>query len=489
LVVDQAFRTPLAVELERLAADIASEMSACVHWVPTNSGATPQSVRASLKSLHQTSGLVGAVLVGDVPIAFASEPFSNATDAFYERFNDGVWQDANGNGVFESFQDLNGNGQHDILTEPYLSEETPSRERQIWTGRLTPPVSQPLATRIAQLRSYLDRNHAYRTGQKTYPQGMLHLDSVGHNGFTDDGELDQATHQANAQNFYNGTWLFTQPLSQGLSVVWNDDLNVQMSSWLALQSQAREYAFIKVHGSDVSQQFGASQFLDFTHYQSSPTRAAFLNLASCSNGAFASADYLAGWALFGGEALVVKANSNILFMVGSPGAGPAERLLAKGLRFGEIRKEAMDLDLAVLFGDPTLRMRTPGTGPTLSFSPQEIVFPAIPASQATPGHVAEQLVTFTNTGSSSITLYQQLVQNFAASRNNGGSMLEPRFMVDPADSFTLPVTLAPGQSRQVRVYFTVDGPVLPGEYRWYGGFYTDSPSTPVVTVRAVRQLL
>lgn len=489
LVVDQAFRAPLQLELDRLAADIGSEMSACVHFVPTSSGATPQSVRAALKSLHQTSGLVGAVLIGDVPITFARDPFPTATDAFYERFNDAVWQDANGNGVFDDFQDLDGNGQHDRLIEPDLSEEVPSRERQIWTGRLTPPASQPLATRITQLRSYLDRNHAYRTGQKNYPQGMLYLDSVAHNGFTDDGETDQATHLAGAQNFYNGAWLFTQPLSQGLSVAWNDDLNVQMSSWLALQSQSREYAYLKVHGSDVSQQFGASQFLDFTHYQSSPSRAAFVNLASCSNGGFASADYLAGWVLFGGESLVVKANSTILFIVGSPVATPTERLLAKGLRFGEIRKEAMDLDLSVLFGDPTLRMRTPGTGPTLSVSPQEIVFPAMPTSQATPGHVAEQFVTFTNTGSSAITLHQQLVQNFAASRNNGGSMLEPRFMVDPADSVALPVTLAPGQSRQVRVYFTVDGPVLPGEYRWYGGFYTDSPSTPVVTVRAVRQLL
>jgi hypothetical protein len=262
-----------------------------------------------------------------------------------------------------------------------------------------------------------------------------------------------------------------------------------MSSWLALQSQSREYAYLKVHGSDVSQQFGAAQFLDFTHYQSSPSRAAFVNLASCSNGGFASADYLAGWVLFGGESLVVKANSNILFIVGSPVATPAERLLAKGLRFGEIRKEAMDLDLAVLFGDPTLRMRTPGTGSSLSVSPQEIVFPSIPTSQATPGHVAEQFVTFTNTGSSPITLHQQLVQNFMTSRNNGGSMPEPHILVDPADTFALPVTLGPGQSRQVRVYFTVDGPVLPGEYRWYGGFYTDSPSTPVVTVRAVRQLL
>jgi hypothetical protein len=489
LVVDQAFRAPLQPELERLAADIAGEMGACVHFVPTDSGATVQSVRASLKSLHQTSGLVGAVLIGDVPIAFASEPFSNATDAYYERFNDGVWQDVNGNGVFEYFQDLNANGQHDVLTEPFLSEETPSRERQIWTGRLTPPASQPLATRVTQLRSYLDRNHAYRTGQRAYPEGMVYLDSVAHNGFSDDGETDQATHQIGAQDFYGGAWLFTQPPAQGLATVWNDDLNAQMSSWLALQSQSREYAFLKVHGSDVSQQFGASQFLDFTHYQSSPARAAFVNLTSCSNGAFASVDYLAGWVLFAGEALVVKANTNILFITGSPVATPAERLLAKGLRFGEVRKAAMDLDLAVLFGDPTLRMRTPGAGPSLSFAPQEVVFPSIPTSQVTPGHVAEQFVTFTNTGSSSITLYQQLVQNFAASRNNGGSMLEPRFMVDPADSVTLPVTLTPGQSRQVRVYFTVDGPVLPGEYRWYGGFYTDSPSTPVVTVRAVRQLL
>ncbi|HEX6271870.1 MAG TPA: malectin domain-containing carbohydrate-binding protein [Polyangiaceae bacterium] len=490
LVVDQAFRAPLQVELDRLAADIGSEMSACVPFVATSSAATPQSVRASLKSLHQTSGLVGAVLVGDVPIAYGADPLPTVTDAYYERFNDNVWPDANGNGVFDAFQDLNGNGQWDSLTEPSFSEEVPSRERNIWTGRLTPPASQPLATRITQLRSYLSRNHAYRTGQKTYAQGMVYFDSWAHNELPGgEYELDPATNQANAQSFYTGAWLFTAPVSQGLSVVWNNDLNAQTSSWLTLQSQSREYAFLKVHGAEMLQQFGPSHFLDFSHYQSTPSRAAFVNLASCGNGGFASVDYLAGWVLFAGETLVVKANTQILFLTGFPAAGPAERLLAKGLRFGEIRKASFELDLATVFGDPTLRMRAPGTGPTLSVSPQEIVFPSLPMSQAVVGHVAEQFVTFTNTGSSPLTLYQQPQQTFFASRNDGAAMVEPRMLVDPADTFALPVTLGPGQSRQIRVYFTIDGPVLPGEYRWYGGFYTDSPSAPVVTVRARRQLL
>ena len=132
-------------------------------------------------------------------------------------------------------------------------------------------------------------------------------------------------------------------------------------------------------------------------------------------------------------------------------------------------------------------MRTPGTGPAVSLSESELVFPSIATSAVVPGHVAERLVTMTNTGSAPITIYH--MNESTTSRNGEGTLLEPRFLVDPADVVTFPATLAPGQSRTVRIYFIADAPVSPGRYRYRTSFYTNSPSQPVISVRASRQLL
>ncbi|WP_437618381.1 hypothetical protein [Sorangium sp. So ce1151] len=114
--------------------------------------------------------------------------------------------------------------------------------------------------------------------------------------------------------------------------------------------------------------------------------------------------------------------------------------------------------------DPTLRLRPRGTGgATLAVSEPELVFPPISSYAVTIPHVAERFVTLANTGSAPVSLYY--LQEQWASWGGLGAVLEPRFMIDPADVFTFPVTLAPGQSRQLRVYFTADVPPCAGDYR------------------------
>ncbi|MGK3961415.1 hypothetical protein WMF38_50960 [Sorangium sp. So ce118] len=490
LVVDQAFHAPLQAELARLSDDIEGELDVCVvtELVDTSS-TTARQVHARLQGLHQQAGLIGNLLIGDIPYVWHGDlivggvNYAYITDAFYEVLDDQYWQDRNHNGTYDRAGDIVSGPENDVSYDAF----TVDRRRQVWSGRLTPPAVLPLTERVAQLRAYLDRNHAYRTGAKSYGSRVVFYNSLGQNGDPGDGELSQAQYQQQASDFYSAGWLFTQPPAQGLSTVWSPDIATQRQLWLSRLNETSEYAFVNVHGTPSSQWLGGSTFLTGSDYQATPPRALLIDLQSCTNGYFADPDYMGGWLLFSGEALAVRAYTDLVFVAGEPAPSPQLQLLAHGLTLGEIRQATAPLNIDVLLGDPTLRLRPRGTGgATVAVSEPELVFPPISTYAVTIPHVAERFVTLTNTGSAPVSLHY--LQEQWASWGGLGAVLEPRFMIDPADVITFPVTLAPGQSRQLRVYFTADVPPYAGDYRWEAVFYTSSPTQPFVSFRASRTL-
>ncbi|WP_437806405.1 hypothetical protein [Sorangium sp. So ce1078] len=490
LVVDQAFHGPLQVELARLADDIRRELDVCVvtELVDTTV-ATAKQVQSRLKTLRQQAGLVGNILVGDIPSVFLGDltvggvDYTYLTDAFYEVLDDQYWQDRNRNGIYDRQADIVAGPEKDVSLDTF----TVDRRRHVWSGRLKPPAVLPLADRVAQLRAYLDRNHAYRTGAKSYGARVVYFDSLAQNGDPSDGELTQAQYEQQAQSFYAAGWLFTQPAADRLSTVWSPDLTTQRQLWLDRLSETSQYAFVSVHGSSASQWLGGSMYLDGRDYQARPPRSLFLDLQSCSNGYFWDPDYLGGWLLFSGEVLAIRAFTSPVFIVGDPVPSAQLQTLAHGLTLGEARLGTAPIDIDVLLGDPTLRLRPRATGgSTVTVSEPELVFPPISTPSVTIPHVAERFITLTNSGSAPIKLFRMPEQE--VSWGGLGAVIEPSFMVDPADLVTFPISLAPGQSRQLRVYFTADAPPYAGDYRWEAVFYTDSPSQPFVSFRASRTL-
>jgi len=113
-----------------------------------------------LKSIYDSDGLVGAVLVegtdlgASIPRAQFEEPAqgdSGPIDMYYCDL-DGLWTDADQNGFFETWE--NGpNG--DMAVE-------------IWVGRMS-----TIMTAGDRLTAYFDRNHAWRTGVMTFPERAL----------------------------------------------------------------------------------------------------------------------------------------------------------------------------------------------------------------------------------------------------------------------------------------------------------------------------
>ena len=172
LFVDQKFYADLETEIHRLADDIARDLSvSTVLEVVDVDRTTPEDIRAVIQDLYENSGLVGSVLIGDIPTAYWGDYVSGSpfpTDAFYEDLDDTTWVDPDGNGIYNIVVDEDGDGEYDWFQKTWIGEHN----REVWCGRLLPPGSVDQADRIELLRDYLNRNHQYRVGGRSYPQGM-----------------------------------------------------------------------------------------------------------------------------------------------------------------------------------------------------------------------------------------------------------------------------------------------------------------------------
>jgi 6-phosphogluconolactonase (cycloisomerase 2 family) len=118
---------------------------------------TPEDIRATLLSEYP-SGLVGTILVGEVPAAwvqlFAETHYYYShfpTDYFYMDL-DGTWIDGDADGFYD---DMSG-----------------AMEPEIWAGRITPSFCI-FGDEVKMLNQYFAKNHAYRTGSLSLPDRGL----------------------------------------------------------------------------------------------------------------------------------------------------------------------------------------------------------------------------------------------------------------------------------------------------------------------------
>ncbi|TFH35502.1 MAG: hypothetical protein E4G99_07160 [Anaerolineales bacterium] len=490
LIVDGKFYLDLQPEIERLAADIARDLSVTtVVEVVDGATVTALSIRARIKELYTTQGLLGVLLIGDIPTAYLGDyptPGSGAfaTDAYYEDLDDYCYLDPDGNGVFNSVVDADGDGDLDWFLKTWISEHN----REVWSGRLLPPTGATYAERVSMLWSYLDRNHMYRTGLRTYSRGMVYAESVTHNGEMADGEDDQATIYSRALAVIDDSWLFDRSAGDVLDFVWSEDLTQHMNLWLAGVHLPYEYGIVNVHGSDTGQWFGGTNWLFSSSYQTTPANTLLIDLASCNNGDFTAADYLGGWVLFAGGALAVRANTTPTMYVGTLRPDPDLQLMNLGLTIGETRlTNVLSSDSNVLLGDPTLRLRAPDDGSCMSADQAVVVLPPAGALGLGAGQVGSGEVLLTNEGAAPVTVYTRITSMTSIDhRKPWGNDFQSRFNVERTD---FPMTLQPGETRAASVIFTYDGQAGSGTYRASFLLYTDSPATPYMWVGAEMSLL
>jgi hypothetical protein len=122
-------------------------------------GGRPQNLRSTLQA-HRDSGLVGTVMVGNLPVAWWSDSPSYGEDYpldFFFTDLDGTWSDGDGDGCCDA--------------------HTGNVAPDIWLGRID-ASRLTYGSEAVTVRSYLQRNHAFRTGQLAIPHRGLVLSNV-----------------------------------------------------------------------------------------------------------------------------------------------------------------------------------------------------------------------------------------------------------------------------------------------------------------------
>ncbi|UCG56552.1 MAG: hypothetical protein JSU70_17015 [Phycisphaerales bacterium] len=356
IFIDSNSYSSLQAEIERLRSDIANDLEVPV-FVFADNWRTIESIKNILIDTYIRDGLLGAILIGEIPTAYFEYQDSGAapTDWYFQDLSD-EFIDADGDGKFER--------------EHYLWE-TDVTMREIWTGRIKPPLGR--LEGIEMLRAYLDRNHRYRTGDLRYDKKMLYFGSIAIN------QTGVSEHDyfgiVNQIDDYTGLY----ESDADVNAIYEPCLPVQKSMYLSELSYSYDFAFVNIHGSATTQWLGDSTSVYHNEIRDARPEALFTVLASCSNGDFTQENYFAGWYLFSGNSLVVTGNSVVAMLVGSSSVEFLEDYnpLGLGVTFGQMYKNDQSFMVSHLFGDPTLTLRAKPTGeqPLLCVDTSHLDFP------------------------------------------------------------------------------------------------------------------
>jgi hypothetical protein len=147
VIVNSSILSGIQSSINQYKADLESEEYK-VNIISIENG-TPSDLKALLQK-KLSDNLVGAFLIGDLPIAWFERQDKDEgylkfpTDFFYMDL-DGSWIDADGNGVFDKHENGNGN-----------------KQPEIWIGRLTP---NGFGNQIDLINNYFRKDHVYRKNQ------------------------------------------------------------------------------------------------------------------------------------------------------------------------------------------------------------------------------------------------------------------------------------------------------------------------------------
>jgi ankyrin repeat protein len=322
--VDSVVYPEIQTNFDQFISDLQADSFSVV--VTQVAGQTPEVMRSILQSEY-ASGLVGVILVGDVPAAWMQtsnlETYYTSyfpTDYFYMDLN-GTWLDSDLNGFYDN---LSGN----------LSPE-------IWSGRIT-PTNCLFGDEVKLLNRYFVKNHAYRTGSMSLPDRAL-----GYLELTWYPQLET----------YLG-WVYNN-----VDVIDNENTTTALNYKYMLQ-QGYEWVHLLAHSSP----WGSTFFLQNDTYGGGSVfsyemplvnpQANFVLLNACSNAKYTETNNLGQSYLFGSDyVLAIIGETRIMF-------GDDFQDLYAGLGNGENLGDAF-LDWlwysydwfwgCNIFGDPTLK--------------------------------------------------------------------------------------------------------------------------------------
>jgi len=272
IVINSGIYPYISSEIETFSQDLINDGYSV--RVDTISGMDHVVLRNHLASLLP-QGLVGAIFVGEVPVAwFETNGFGTWEEYPHDLYFcdlDGTYVDNDGDGIYD--------------------DHTGSVEPEIWAGRI---YARNLTwdNEIRLLKRYFRKNHLYRVDSLSLPQRGL--------SFVDDDWSSWAT--CGLDLIYSDV------------VVINDNYQTTASNYRNQLVQGYEWIHICAHSSPWGHTFKyppdqyKGTVFNYEIYVLEP-RALFYNLFACSGTRFVEENYSAGWYIFNDSAGLVAVGS------------------------------------------------------------------------------------------------------------------------------------------------------------------------------------
>ena len=152
VLVDQSLYNTLTTEISQYISDLESEGYATKLSVDTWS--SPETIRALLQA-EQGNGLVGAVLIGQIPLAQFNLP-ENLHESYRHDFHTSMF-----------YMDLD--GEWGGIDQGVYTTHTGQTDAEIWVGLIRAESLTATGTESDILKDYFDRVHDYRNGNHYEP--------------------------------------------------------------------------------------------------------------------------------------------------------------------------------------------------------------------------------------------------------------------------------------------------------------------------------
>lgn len=248
---------------------VASGYAPTVYPYDPDSGTT-RDLKGHLQSRWASGSLDGTVFIGDLPVATYEmhDDFGGRYSAFpsdlYYMDMDGHWADNDQNGRYDSH--LGGTG--DVAPD-------------IWFGRIT---TSPLGDESSLVDDYLQKNHAYRSGElKFKKEALVYID--------DDWRYSANYWDAAVQQVYPGaTTLVDDPYTTNA-----DDYKRRLAA------ENYESILQTIHSSPSLLQFKSPDAYSYVYTQEIPVlnpQIGYYNFFDCSFANYTRTDYMAGKYIF-----------------------------------------------------------------------------------------------------------------------------------------------------------------------------------------------
>ncbi|MFH1509842.1 MAG: hypothetical protein ABID67_01700 [Candidatus Nealsonbacteria bacterium] len=464
LVIDEATYNVLSNEIATFKLDIERDSNFDVFILYKNWSKADE-IRDELIKLFQNEGLEGAILIGNIPITYHRTEYQgkvypeSPSDYYYQKLNDKDWTNETVNTITQSI------------------DQKSAYSRTIWTSRLMSPGNDS-SKKIDLLRDYFDRNHKYRLGQLSY-DGMLFAESIAQVDNIQDLN-DKVNNIASYTNLYKQ--------SSKVENTYAIDSGERKDGILEKITQNYEIMSFNVHGTAQSQWVGGDHYITKEDIIKNPPGSLFVSLESCSNGDISDSEYIAGWYLFSGKSLLVKANSAVTFFIDQDKLESLKeyKLIAAGMNFGDMYKNSPNGQQSMLLGDPTLQIREKNivNGPKLLVMDENIINLGDKNINQVKEREILKTVRIKNNGGSVLKLsnYNLRYSWLDRSLNEGtsypagsiGFRLTDKYIVPPATE----ISILPGEIKNIYVYIQGINSIIPGIFQILSTYITNDPLNP-----------